>query len=149
MPRKKKIIEWRTNKNGCMECTSHYIEKNGYVMYRDGDKKKRMHRFIYEECFGEIPEGMVVRHKCDNRKCINPEHLELGTHQDNSDDARKRGRIKRGEKAGRNKLKEKEVLEIREKYAKGGYSMRKLASEYNISYVQVQRIIHKTTWNWL
>jgi hypothetical protein len=50
---------------------------------------------IYEECYGEIPDGLVVRHKCDNPSCINPEHLELGTVQDNNQDKIDRNRIKR------------------------------------------------------
>lgn len=49
-------------------------------------------RFMWEECFGEIPERMVVCHRCDNTKCINPEHLFLGTQHDNVMDAVKKGR---------------------------------------------------------
>jgi hypothetical protein len=50
------------------------------------------HRVAWQLTHGLIPEGQIVRHKCDNPLCTNPEHLELGTHQDNSDDMAKRQR---------------------------------------------------------
>jgi hypothetical protein len=50
------------------------------------------HRYSYEMFVGPIPESMQVRHTCDNRTCVNPSHLELGSHQDNMDDRTKRGR---------------------------------------------------------
>jgi hypothetical protein len=95
MARGKKLV-WRETEGGCFECTSHTsvrkfrkcestrIRKNGKLLY--------LHRFIFEEMFGPIPEGLVIRHKCDNSKCINPEHMEVGTQKDNVHDAISRGR---------------------------------------------------------
>ncbi|HBR21586.1 MAG TPA: hypothetical protein DD713_03315 [Nitrospiraceae bacterium] len=51
------------------------------------------HRFMYELCIGPIPEGMLVCHTCDIERCGNPEHLFLGTHKDNTQDAINKGRF--------------------------------------------------------
>ena len=110
-PRNKRI-EWIINKNGCFVCVSHKKDKDGYARIRNRYKTTGVHRFIYEECFGEIPKGMVVRHKCDNPSCINPEHLELGTPQDNANDMVKRGRSLKGEKNPKNKIKQKDIDKI-------------------------------------
>lgn len=86
---------------------------NGYGV----SKGLYAHRVAYEVAFGKIPEGLVVRHKCDNRICINPEHLELGTQADNVRDMRERGRavnppVHIGESNPKAKLKEAQVIDI-------------------------------------
>ena len=103
------------------------------------------HRHIYEECFGFIPKGLVVRHKCDNKLCINPEHLELGTLADNIQDKVKRNRCAKGEKVSTAKLNEEQVKEIRLK-RKEGYKLRELSEEYNISVTHIFNIIKEVYW---
>lgn len=70
-------------------------DDSGYGAYTPkGGRRTRAHRHAYTLVKGEIPDGLVVRHTCDRRACVNPEHLILGTHADNMNDARIRGRLK-------------------------------------------------------
>ena len=62
----------------------------GYITFEG--KKQGAHRVSYKLFNGPIPKNMLVLHKCDNRACINPDHLFLGTHQDNMDDMWEKGR---------------------------------------------------------
>lgn len=75
----------------------HKFTRDGYgVMSRKDPwtgRKLSAHRMAWIECFGEIPEGMSVLHRCDNKRCVNPEHLFLGTQRDNIRDAMAKGRM--------------------------------------------------------
>ena len=117
---KRKAFEWIVDKNECFICTSHKVGNHGYAQTSVG-KSKTVPRYIYEQCFGEIPDGYVVRHKCDNRLCINPKHLEIGTVQENQDDMVKRNRQFRpnGERNGQSKLTQDKVLRVRELLQEG------------------------------
>jgi hypothetical protein len=103
-------------------------QSKGYGSVSIGNKKTALaHRVAYFLEEGEIPEKMVVRHKCDNRLCCNPRHLEIGTIADNNRDAKERGRIAIGEGHGRTKFSDETVEGFREKYETGNYSISELA----------------------
>ena len=112
-----------------------YIRPDGYGDFRIGNKKELAHRAAWSLLVGDIPEDLWVLHKCDNRKCINPDHLYLGTHQDNMDDVVERGGRKgvcTKESNGLAVLTQKQVDEIRYKYTRG-YTQAELANEYPTS----------------
>jgi predicted XRE-type DNA-binding protein len=149
----RKPITWKIKENGCWECTSHVSTKseNGYHRMRRkylNAGKIYIHRLIYEECFGEIPEGMDVCHKCDNTHCINPEHLFLGTHTDNMQDMLKknRGNKAKGEHNSASKLKEKDVLQIIMLLQKGELSQAEIAKKYKVDKTTINKI--KVGENW-
>lgn len=122
--------------------------KDGYGEKSYKGKRTRVHRVFYELFIGKIPKGMCVCHKCDIPACVNPSHLFIGTHQDNSDDKMKKKRNKNpiGEKHGMAKLKEKDVLEIRRLY-KEGYSSRKIGRKFNAGKSTILRIVRRNNWN--
>jgi len=76
---------------GCWEWAGHRNLK-GYGSAWDGKTMTRAHRVAYRVFVGAIPEGLFVLHRCDNPPCCNPEHLFLGTHLDNMEDMRNKGR---------------------------------------------------------
>jgi len=71
------------------------------------------HRVAWELTRGPIPDRLVVCHRCDNPSCVNPDHLFLGSHKTNTQDAVQKGRMPRGERHYKAKLNEAAVLEIR------------------------------------
>jgi hypothetical protein len=85
----------KDNDNGCWEWTEG-LHRDGYAMFWNGKTTIQAHRASYFAFVGQIPAGMLVCHKCDNRKCINPDHLFIGTQADNMRDMVEKGRTKRG-----------------------------------------------------
>jgi hypothetical protein len=142
---KRKEIEWYVDDNGCHVCTSHTRTKAGYSVMRRNKKNIYIHRYMYEKYKGEIPKGMVIRHKCDNPNCINPEHLEVGTHRDNVNDKISRGRQLKGEQIGNSKLTEEIVIEI----YRSNLSYKELQNKYNVSNAMVSLIKNKKRWQHL
>jgi hypothetical protein len=110
---KGKQIEFIILPNGCKVCTSHARTKDGHVRIQRNGLKTYLHKLVYIQHYGDIPDGLVVRHKCDNPACFNINHLELGTHSDNVADRVARNRSAIGERNGRSKLKEEDVRFIR------------------------------------
>lgn len=109
------------------------------------------HRVSWVLKFGKIPEGMLVLHKCDNPKCVNPEHLFLGDYLDNSLDMLEKGRGNpvRGEQHHWTVLSEEQVLEIQNKYRRGVFGYKRLAKMYGVSPATIARIINRISWRHL
>lgn len=94
--RNKRPIVCETNEQGCHLVVSHKLNQDGYFRKNEGGRCVMWHRKVYEDTYGPIPEGYEVDHKCRNRHCINPEHLQLltisnhksKTNKERSDDKR-------------------------------------------------------------
>lgn len=99
--------------NGCIEWTGG-IENTGYAHIRFHGNRLYVHRASWIAHHGEIPKGKLVLHKCDNRKCLNPEHLFLGTQKDNQADMTRKGRGRYGTRNGRATLTDEQVMKIRD-----------------------------------
>lgn len=106
------------------------------------------HRISYLMFHGEIPHGLEVCHSCDNPGCVNPNHLWLGTHTDNMRDMEQKGRgnQQKGERCGKAKLKEKQVIKIRSLYS-SGFSYRKLAARFKMDASSIGDIVNRHTWS--
>ena len=113
-------------------------------MYING-KVEAAHRISYRIHNGEIPEGMLVLHNCDEPGCVNPEHLYLGTDADNMLDKVKRGRCINGEEIKQSKLTKNQVIEIKKKREKG-LKLIDIANEYGVSTSQIRRISLGINW---
>ena len=104
------------------------------------------HRISWNIHFGEIPTGIRVLHKCDNPKCVNPNHLFLGNQQDNMNDMKKKGRSLKGEKSPKHKLTKTKVLRIRKMYANKKHTQQEITNKFNINQTNVGFIIRRVTW---
>lgn len=106
----------------------------------------RAHRLSFELHCGPIPDGMGVLHRCDNRACVNPAHLFLGTQEDNNLDMVSKGRHMHGERVPGHKLSSKDVPTIRRLYAAGGSSYSSLSLLFGVSKSAIQDIVERKTW---
>lgn len=137
----------RDGPNGCWRWTG-FLNWAGYGRLGTGGAKgmRTASRVSYELHKGAIPKGMVVRHKCDNAACVNPDHLELGTQRDNVRDmiARGRGnwRAPQGEERHNAILTEDRVREILASNERGV----DLAERYGVKQATISAIRHRRIW---
>lgn len=124
----------------CWEWTGE-IKPEGYGIIREKRTKKiYVHRLSYEIHKGQIPKGFYVCHKCDNRSCVNPEHLFAGTPTDNNHDMFKKGRN------SAIKLNEHKVKEIKKLINEGNISLRKIAKIYGVHHINISKIKNGIVW---
>lgn len=130
------------------------VEAGGYGhigIGRRGEGMKRCHRVSWELHIGPVPANLCVLHRCDNRRCVNPEHLFLGTKKDNSRDMAAKGRqvfqlnperVARGERQGSAKLTEEQAREIKN----SDLRQYEVAKKYGVSLSTVNRLRCGRTW---
>lgn len=144
MSGKRRTIAYIINKRGCHICTSHIIGTQGYPFLWKNGRDQNMHRVLYEEAYGPLTPGLVVRHNCDDTHCINLNHLISGTRTDNTNDMIKRGRANppHGERSGTAKLTRAKVSIIR----RSKCTQDLLAARYNVNQSTISRIRSGEGW---
>lgn len=133
--------------DGCWEWAGA-LNDGGYGVI--GHRRRatlRAHRVSWELAFGPIAATgkSCILHRCDNRKCVRPDHLFLGDHADNAKDAVSKERMALGELNGFHKLTERDVISMREN-GRRGVSSRVLARDFGVSARTVRDVITRRTW---
>jgi len=141
-----KEIKYNIDNNNCWNCISHAPSSNGRPSVSRNKKVYLIYRYMYEKKYGEIPKGMVARHICDNPMCINPDHILLGTHNDNVQDCVSKRRHSFGEKNGHTKLREYQVIEIIKDIE---HTRKELAEIYKCKYSNIVDIKLGRRWTYL
>lgn len=141
----------RTRQVGdCIEWTGP--TNYGYGRYGINGQHWRAHRWAYTQAHGPIPDGLVVMHSCDNRRCVNPAHLSTGTQLENRTDAVQKGRTARGAAAG-SMLTEQDVRTIRANHRKhhrsGEWTTAWIAHKYGIEKSGVRKIVSGQNWKYV
>lgn len=123
--------------------------KNGYGQITMDGVKMGAHCAAYRAYIGDIPKGMCVMHRCDTKTCVNPDHLTLGTQQDNVRDKVRKNRQSKGVETGLARLSEAEVLEIVALLDSAFLTQREIAARYVIGVGAVSKINTGHRWNYL
>lgn len=153
----------RVNRRGDNDCWEWQRGRGtcGYGRFWLNGKTRNAHRVAWELTYGDLPDEMCVLHSCDNRSCVNPSHLFLGTQEDNTRDRHQKGRDACGERSGRHtqpwrtargerqggaKLSPSDVLAIREARSKGVH-LKDLAAQYGVSFGHIGKLCRGYSWN--
>lgn len=130
------------------------LDNNGYGRLSRCDRVLYAHRMSYLKYNGEIPQNMEVCHRCDVKRCCNPDHLFLGTHSDNIKDMYSKGKGNtggytlpafEGSKNPNAKLKEEDIDRIKDLFDEG-YRQKYIAEMFNITQGHVSSIINNKKW---
>jgi len=146
----------------CWLWTGAVRQKSGYGVFSFTAREQiYAHRFAWEITRGPIPDGLIVCHHCDVRNCVNPEHLFIGTHKDNTQDAARKGRMShgdahwtrrnpsavlRGSRVGLAKLTEDQVCEIRRACTGRRGEQTEFARRFGVQPAVIGKILRREIW---
>jgi HNH endonuclease len=125
------------------------LYSNGYGHFIISGKDHLAHKVSFQLFGNSIPEGLVLRHTCDNRKCVRPDHLIPGTHSENLRDCVERGRLNPGRLFGESNaasvLTVEDVRKIRHLFTQG-YSLSAISRKFGVGVSAIHSIKHGKTW---
>lgn len=134
--------------DGCWLWTGS-VSAKGYgetSCYPNGVRIRLAHRVSYFKHYGVNPGSLHVLHKCDTPGCVNPDHLYLGTNDDNVQDKYDRDRNAKGERCANSKLTVEAVREIRRRLA-NGENKHQLARDFGVRYQTIRAVEIGRTWS--
>jgi hypothetical protein len=125
-----------------------WLDEDGYGYFRTYGKRVRAHRNMKQLELGKIlPTHQNVCHHCDNRKCVNPKHLFVGTTQDNTQDKMNKNRGFKGQQLSFTKLSASKVIQIRNLFGK--LTHKKIGILFGVSRSTISHINNKRSWAYL
>jgi len=144
---KREDVWKKIDKRGEDECWN-WLDRlsNGYGQMRFNNKAYGAHRFVYEEVYGMIPEGLFICHKCNNPSCCNPNHLYAGTQKDNQKQMVNEGRSAKGEMQSLSKLTTRDILKIRSLYSTNEKNQIELGKIFGVDNATISDITRRKTW---
>lgn len=147
IPVKVRILKNSLNAHDC-DCRNWSRSKNnnGYATIGIGGRTILAHRVSYRAFKGRIPQGMNILHSCDNRLCVNPDHLRIGTQKDNMRECSDKGRLKIvhglhfGERHSFSRLTNSQVTQIKQMLASGELTQQAIADRFGVTNSHVSMI---------
>lgn len=138
----------KADENDCWLWNAGKTKRYGYFFVHP--RNQLAHRVAWMFTYGEIPDGKVICHKCDNTFCCNPNHLFIGTQADNVKDMEMKGRRRAaiGEKAAKAKLTEDDVRGVFDLYHRG-MKLRQIAAHYGVTKTTIDFILAGKSWKHL
>lgn len=144
-------VDQDSSPNGCWLWTGAMRSGYGCLTIVEAKRKYKQlyaHRWAWQELRGPIPDGLCVLHNCpggDNKLCVNPSHLYLGTKGDNNEDARQKGQMARGDRHHQSKLTEETAVYAMARML-AGESQRSIAPSFGVSYVAIGQVWRGQAW---
>jgi len=132
---------------GCWLWTGS-LTTEGYGRLKVRGRQFGAHRVSYELHVGPIPAELIIRHRCDNPRCVNPEHLIPGTTFQNMQDKVERNRQAKGSANGKSKLSQEQALEAI-KLRRDGWTLQAIGDKYGITKQSVYAIMTRKNWKHL